>query len=364
MIRFFHRFDWILFVSVVLLLGLGLAALYPISQAGAQKPGDESHFWKQVFFCAVGLAAFFAFSVFDYRNLKNYSTALFLGGLVLLLMVLVFGKVIRGTTGWIGIGGFHLQPVEPFKVIAAIALAKYFSLHARSLNDWKHIFISFVPVVFSILLILKQPDLGSALVIVFLWVAVLLMSGVNKKHLLILLAVAVIISLAAWLFFLKDYQKERITTLFNPNADPLGAGYNVIQSTVAVGSGGFWGKGLGHGSQSQLNFLPEKHTDFIFAVISEELGFGGAIFVFLLAGTVIVRSIRIAKNSRDGFGKILAGGIASVFFVQSLINIGMNIGVMPVTGITLPFLSYGGSSLITMLAGMGILESIHKTSRR
>jgi rod shape determining protein RodA len=363
MIRFFYRFDWILLVSILLLLGLSLTILYPISWAGKSGAEEANHFWKQAVFAGIGLAVFFFFASIDYRNLKNCSKFLFFFGAALLVLVLAFGKVIRGTTGWIGFGGLHLQPVELFKIITIILLAKYFSLHSRSLGDYRYILFSFFPVALSVILILSQPDLGSAAVVVFLWAALLVISGASKKHLLVLFLIGILIGSIGWFFLLKDYQKERITMLFNPSLDPLGAGYNVIQSTVAVGSGGLWGKGLGHGSQSQLNFLPEKHTDFIFAVISEELGLGGALFVFLLLLAVMTRYIRIAKVSRDSFGKLLVGGMASMIFFQSLINIGMNIGVMPVAGIPLPFLSYGGSSLIVMMAGAGIVESVYRISR-
>ena len=215
----------------------------------------------------------------------------------------------------------------------------------------------------SIFLVIKQPDFGSAFVIFFLWISILVMSGVNRKHLLVLFSILLIVALLGWNFFLKGYQKERVTTLFSASSDPLGAGYNVLQSTVAVGSGGILGKGLGHGSQSQLNFLPEKHTDFIFAVVAEELGFGGAVFVLVLISVVLSRFIKIALNSRDNFGKLLVGGAASIVFVHSLINIGMNIGVMPVTGIPLPFLSYGGSSLVTLMAAAGMAESVCRINR-
>jgi len=363
MVKFLYRFDLILLVSVVLLLLLSLMVLYPISYSGEKNQAERSHFFKQIFFVISGALVLLFFSFIDYRSLKNHSALLFFIGFFILFLVLLFGKVVRGTTGWIGWGNFHIQPVEPFKIIAAVVLAKYFSLHSRSLGKYNHILISMVPVALSVFLIISQPDLGSALIIVFLWIVILALSGVSKKHLVILFVVGMLLSVIIWNFLLKDYQKERITTLFNPFSDPLGAGYNAIQSTVAVGSGGFWGKGLGHGSQSQLNFLPEKHTDFIFAVISEELGFGGALFVFALLLVVIIRLVRIALNSRDNFGKLLVGGIASVIFIQSLINIGMNIGAMPVTGIPLPFLSYGGSALITMMAGIGIAQSVNRTGR-
>ncbi|OGI27637.1 MAG: rod shape-determining protein RodA [Candidatus Moranbacteria bacterium RIFOXYB1_FULL_43_19] len=363
MIRSLYKFDWVLFSALVLLLFLSLAVLFPISYSGEKEIPDESHFLRQTIFAVIGLTVFFVFAFFDYRSLKNYSTVLYALGFLLLLLVLIFGKVVRGTTGWLGISGVHLQPVEPFKIVAAILLAKYFSLHSRSIGDYKHILVSLVPVAASIFLVIKQPDFGSAFVIFFLWISVLVMSGINKKHLFVLFLVILIFALLGWNFFLKGYQKERITTLFNPTSDPLGAGYNVIQSTVAVGSGGFLGKGLGHGSQSQLNFLPEKHTDFIFAVVAEELGFGGAAFVIVLLAVVISRLIKIALSSRDNFGKLLVGGTASVIFVHSFINIGMNIGVMPVTGIPLPFLSYGGSSLITLMAAAGMAESVCRINR-
>ncbi|HBB36901.1 MAG: hypothetical protein UX02_C0003G0105 [Candidatus Moranbacteria bacterium GW2011_GWC1_45_18] len=363
MIRSLYKFDWVLFSALVLLLGLSLAVLYPISYSGAKEIPDQSHFLRQSIFAIMGLAAFFVFAFFDYRSLKNYSTVLYVLGFLLLLAVLIFGKVVRGTTGWIGISGVHLQPVEPFKIIAAILLAKYFSLHLRSIGDYKHILISLAPVAISIFLVIKQPDFGSAFVIFFLWISILVMSGVNRKHLLVLFSILLIVALLGWNFFLKGYQKERVTTLFSASSDPLGAGYNVLQSTVAVGSGGILGKGLGHGSQSQLNFLPEKHTDFIFAVVAEELGFGGAVFVLVLISVVLSRFIKIALNSRDNFGKLLVGGAASIVFVHSLINIGMNIGVMPVTGIPLPFLSYGGSSLVTLMAAAGMAESVCRINR-
>lgn len=353
-------FDWILFVSAVLLIALSLAVLYPISYDGQNLNRDTDHFFRQVVYAVVGLFVFFAFSFFDFRNLKSFSTALFFVGVFLLFLVLIFGKVIRGTAGWVGFAGIHIQPVEPFKIIIAVILAKYFSFHARTIHESKHIFISMVPLAVSVLLILLQPDLGSAIIIVAVWASVLLASGVKKKHLIMLAVAGAILALFSWNFLLKDYQKDRIQTVFNPLSDPLGAGYNVIQSTVAIGSGGIWGKGLGHGSQSQLNFLPERHTDFIFAVIAEELGLGGALFVLILFAIILLRIIAIAQNSRSGFGKLLAGSFAMIFFSQVFINIGMNIGLVPVTGIPLPLLSYGGSSLFTTMAILGIVQNIHR----
>ena len=360
MLKGLLKLDWILITAAVLLLGLSLAVLYPISYGQQDTNLDASHFFRQLVFVFLGLAVFIFFVFSDYRLLRGYSTALYLAGALFLFLVLIFGKTVRGTTGWIGISGFNLQPVEIFKVIIAITLAKYFSMNSRSIREARHIFISAVPVIFATLLVLKQPDLGSALIMLVAWVGALIVSGTRKKYIFLLIIAGIVLSLFSWNYLLKDYQKERILALRDPFADPKGTGYNIIQSTVAVGSGGFWGKGLGHGSQSQLNFLPEKHTDFIFAVIAEELGVVGAVFVLALMATIVIRLLSIARNSRDNFGKILVSTFAVIILAQAVINIGMNIGVMPITGIPLPFLSYGGSSLISMIAVLGISQSVYR----
>lgn len=363
MIRSFFKLDWILIITAILLLGLSLAILYPISSLGGELNKEKDNFFRQVVFIGIGLVVFLIFAFSDYRNWRTASSYLFFLSVFSLFLVLLFGKTIRGTSGWLNLGFFNIQPVEPFKLIIVVVLAKYFSLNAKKIQNVKHVFSSFIPVLVSLAFILKQPDLGSALVILGIWVGVLLISGIKKHHLFILLVGLLIIFLAGWNFFLKDYQKERIHVLLNPAADPLGAGYNVIQSTVAVGSGGFWGKGLGHGSQSQLNFIPEKHTDFIFAVIAEELGFSGAMFVFVLLAILLIRLFAIARASRDNFGKIMVGGFAIIISLQAMINIGMNIGLVPVAGISLPLLSYGGSALISTLAMLGIAENVYLRNR-
>ncbi|MDP1845598.1 MAG: rod shape-determining protein RodA [Candidatus Moranbacteria bacterium] len=363
MIRIFFKLDWILITAIILLLILSLSVLYPISYGGETASKDRSNFFRQLIFAAIGIVVFFTLSFFDYRIIKGYSASLFVLGILLLAAVLILGKTIRGTVGWIGFPGFHLQPVELFKVILAIMLAKYLSVNSRTIKEFRHILITLIPVGLSTFLILKQPDLGSALVVVSIWLGLLIISGIKKRYLLILLVAGLAVSMIAWGFLLKDYQRDRINSLFNPSADPLGAGYNAIQSTVAVGSGGIWGKGLGHGSQSQLNFLPEKHTDFIFAVTAEEMGLGGVLFVLFLLSLIIIRLFGIAQKSQGNFGKLLVSGIAIMIFVQSVVNIGMNIGVVPITGIPLPLLSYGGSALITTLAALGIAQSVHRRSK-
>ena len=359
------RIDWILFAAALLLLGLGLAVLYPISHSANNFAGnDTSHFLRQAIFGVLGLALFFLFSFSDYRIFRSLSSILFLVGIFLLAAVLFFGKIVNGTSGWISLGFFNFQPVEIFKVVIAVVLAKYFSLNVKTVHEPRHVFISLVPVAAAVLLILIQPDLGSALVIAGAWAGVLLLSGVKKSVLAALVVAGILLSVFNWNFLLKDYQKQRIEVLVNPTMDPRGAGYNVLQSTVAVGSGGMWGKGLGHGSQSQLNFIPEKHTDFIFAVISEELGFVGVIFVLVLLMVVLLRLFVIARESRDNFGKLLVGAVSVIIFIQIIINIGMNIGIAPVAGIPLPLLSYGGSSLVATLAMLGIAQSVWRGSRQ
>jgi rod shape determining protein RodA len=364
MIKNFLRLDWILITAVILLVGLSLALLFPISYSGNETRGGEgSNFFRQMIFAFLGIIIFFVLSFTDYRIFRSISPALFLLGIFLLIAVVVFGKIIRGTSGWISLGFFNFQPVELFKLIIAVTLARYFSLNVRTIREPKHIFISSVPVLFSMALILAQPDLGSAIVILGTWMGVLLLSGTKKSYIAILIIAGLLLSVVGWQVFLKNYQKERLMVFLNPSSDPLGAGYNVLQSTVAVGSGGFWGKGLGHGSQSQLNFLPEKHTDFIFAVISEELGFVGASFALVLMLVVLARLFSISSRSRDNFGKLLVGAIAVIIFIQIMINIGMNIGIAPVAGIPLPLLSYGGSSLLTTFAMLGIAQSVFRESQ-
>ena len=342
--------------SVALLLAISLATIYSLFV------GDPNigllNFRKQLISVIAGLGLMFFFAFFDYRSMNFFSTKLYFGTIVALILVILFGTTIRGTTGWIGFGGFHIQPVEPAKIALIVFLASFFSKKKSQLSIIVRITVSVMLLFFPVFLIIKQPDLGSSLIIIASWAVMLSISGISKKNLLILCLIGCTIVGSSW-FFLRDYQKERLINFVNPYNDPRGSGYNVIQSIVAVGSGGMWGKGLGHGSQSQLNFLPEKHTDFIFAVITEELGFFGSTVIFVLFGVLFYRMKEIARLSGDNFGYLLATGIIIMIFAQALINIGMNIGVMPVTGVPLPLLSYGGSSLVVVLSAIGIVQSIH-----
>ena len=342
--------------AIFLLLAIGFLALYSLSFNGADL--DLTNFKKQLASSIIGLTALFFLAFYDYRAFNGNSTKLYFGVLILLLLVMLWGKTIRGTTGWIGVGSFHIQPVELAKLILIIFLASFITKKRSRLSIVARIITSIVLTFIPVFLILKQPDFGSAVIIVGVWAIMLLVSGINKKSIAVLSLIGIISAFSGW-FILKDYQKERLVNFINPYEDPRGSGYNVIQSIVAVGSGGMFGKGLGHGSQSQLNFLPERHTDFIFAVIAEELGFLGAGVVFSLFGIIFWRMKRIALSAKDNFGYLLSIGIVVMLFLQVLINSGMNIGVMPVTGVPLPFLSYGGSSLVIVLASVGIMQSIY-----
>jgi len=352
----FLKLDWVLTVVLIVLLVVGLITLYSIS---SNETGSQlNHFEKQLTSVAIGLFLMLFFAVYDYRVLIIYSTKLYFITLIILALLVVWGTTIRGTTGWIGFGPFHIQPVEMTKVIMIIFLASFLSKKKTHLSMVVRTIASIILVFIPVMLILKQPDFGSAAVIIGIWAGMLFVSGLNKKILVSLVLAGVMISATGW-FILKDYQKERLINFVNPEQDPRGSGYNVIQSIVAVGSGGLWGKGLGHGSQSQLNFLPEKHTDFIFAVFAEELGLAGSIVILALFGVLIYRIKEAARLARDNFGYLLAVGIGTMLFLQILVNVGMNIGVAPVAGVPLPFLSYGGSSMISVLVAIGIIQSIY-----
>ncbi|EKD58271.1 MAG: Rod shape-determining protein RodA [uncultured bacterium] len=358
MLSKFLKVDWVLLFSALLLLGIGLAVLYSISMASAAD-GSLSIFWRQLIFALIGMCAMLFFALTNYQSLKFQSTTVYFITLFILAAVLMFGKNVRGTAGWIGIGSFHVQPVEIAKLSMIIFLSSFISQKKMELGETGRLVASIILCGIMILLVIRQPDFGSAMVLVGIWIGMTLISGISAKKILIMLVATVVISVAGW-FHLEPYQKDRVMSFVKPgSADLKGAGYNVNQSMIAVGSGGMVGKGIGHGSQSQLNFLPEKHTDFIFASIAEELGLLGSLFVVGLFGIMFYRMRAIALNAPDNFGFLVTIGIMIMFFVQVWENIGMNIGIMPVTGIPLPLLSYGGSSLIVTMASIGILSSIN-----
>ncbi len=357
--RLWKSYDAWLGVAAILLLLIGVTVLYGMA-AGAVA---GSFFLKQVIYIFLGLGIVLVLTFSDYRHLQKYSTLIYFVTLAVLIFTLVFGQNIRGTSGWISFGFFQLQPVEIAKISLTIFLASFISQKKTDLDVWTRVFASAVLGGVMILLVLKQPDLGSSLVLFAIWGAIIVASGLRWHHMATLFGLGVALISVAW-FLLAPYQKDRLYNFFSPERDPLGTGYNVIQALVAVGSGGLTGKGLGSGSQAQLNFLPEKHTDFIYAVIAEELGLVGALAVIGLYALLLYRIYRIGERSQDNFGYLIALGIFMMFFVQITINLGMNMGLLPVTGLTAPLLSYGGSSLLSFFLALGLLGSIARQRGR
>lgn len=351
------KLDWVLNCSALLLLGIGLLAIYSISLSESDT-GGMSIFGRQIIFSIAGLVALVGLSLTDYRHFRSHSKSIYFAMLIVLILVLVIGSVVRGTTGWIPIGSFNLQPVELAKILLILSLASFITKSKGALSELSRIIASFSLAGAAIFLVLMQPDFGSSLVLVVISVVMMLLSGIEWKYLTGMFFLGIAIVVVGW-FMLADYQKDRLINFIDPNNDPQGSGYNVIQSVVAVGSGGAYGKGLGHGSQSQLNFLPESHTDFIYAVIVEEFGVLGSSVVLFLVLVIFYRMKKIAEISSDNFGYLIIVGSMGMFFAQVVVNIGMNIGIMPVTGIPLIFLSYGGSSLISSFLILGIINNIY-----
>lgn len=344
----------ILTITVLLVL-FGLAALYSFSLTGA---GDRSLLYRQAIIAALGFVAAFGLMRFDYRGLVAVHWLLYGLAIFLLVAVVLFGQTVRGTTGWFSFGFFQVQPVEFVKVLMAIVLAKFLSDRGHRIGEWATIAQSGLLMAGPIGLVLAQPDLGSAVVLVGMWFGVMVVMPVPRRKIALIVAAMMALAIISWLFFLRPYQQDRILDFLTPARDPLGTGYNVRQAVTAIGSGGWFGRGLGLGPQSQLNFLPERQTDFIFATVGEELGFVGAATLVALFGLLLWRIGRLASYARDTFGLVIAVALATMFFLHVMINIGMNLGIFPVTGLPLPFLSYGGSSLAACLIAIGLLESI------
>lgn len=353
--NFLQRFDWLLLSATTLILSMGMLALYSFSETAA----GNVYFGKQLLFACLGVGAMFFIGALDYRHIARFSTLLYFVTLGVLLLVLFIGEPVRGTVGWLSFAGFQVQPVEFAKLTLIVFLASFISKKSTELGEWTRLIASLFLVATMIVLVLKQPDLGSSLVLLFIWGSMILVSGIRLKHFIVLVLLGGALLGVGWTM-LADYQKARLETFMNPELDPRGAGYNVLQSMVAVGSGGFTGKGIGHGSQSQLNFLPEKHTDFIFAVLSEELGLIGGGLILFLYTLFLYRIERTAERAQDNVGYLIAVGVFALFFIQIVINLGMNMGLLPVTGLPAPFLSYGGSSLLASFMAVGLLLSIFR----
>lgn len=347
-------FDWVLVSSALLLSGISLLALYGISAAGFKEQGI---IWKQLSFVFLGILSMTFFARVDYHYLRSYSRPIYFVTILILIIVLFLGSTVNGSSGWLNFGIFNVQPVEFAKIALIVFLASFISSKKMILGEMVQLFVSMFLTLIIIILVMKQPDLGGAMVLLAIWLGMLLLSGINKKAFFIIFSIGILISSISW-FYLADYQKARIASFVNPELDIRGRGYNVFQAIVAVGSGGITGKGIGHGSQSQLNFLPESHNDFIFATITEELGFFGSMLILFLYAIMFYRLRNIATLAPDNFGYLVISGIMMMLFFQLLVNIGMNMGLVPVVGITLPFLSYGGSSILACFIAVGIALNI------
>jgi len=348
--------DWVMFLAVFGLVLLGVAAIYSVDLS--QEAVGFIHFKKQIAALVLGAAVFVFLVPSNYRLLQNYNLLLYIICLLLLIGVLILGETIRGATGWYTFGLMSFQPVEFVKIGLVIALSTYFSRRGKQPFGPRAFFESACITGIPVFLVLLQPDFGSAAILMGIWSFFLLYASIPWKYVLALLFVGVVVFFLSWQYFFADYQRARIMTFLDPSLDPLGQGYNVTQSIIAVGSGQWLGSGLGFGTQSQLKFLPESQTDFIFAVIAEELGFVGVSLVLCAFGLLFYRMFRMVSLAHDDFTVYLVLGVSSVFFLQFLVNIGMNLGLFPVTGVGLPFVSYGGSSLVVMLMLFAIVQSI------
>ncbi|MBI2097016.1 MAG: rod shape-determining protein RodA [Candidatus Sungbacteria bacterium] len=353
---FARRFDWLLAGAVLVLLIISLLTL-----AGLSSASPFPYFERQVIWALLGVVAFLLVSIFDYRILKNYGgllLTLYLVAVALLAGLLATGVRVRGVISWFHIGSFAVEPGELVKIILVMILAKYFSRRHVEIYRLRHLFISGIYAGLPVALVLLQPDLGTAMILAAVWVGTVVFSGIRPKHLAVFFLMALAVSILAWSFLLAPYQHNRIISFLNPWNDPRGTGYNAIQSMIAVGSGQVWGKGVGYGSQTHLNFLPEPATDFIFAAYAEEWGFIGTLFLFLVYGVLFWRLFRIGVRAGDNLARLTVLGINIIFFTHLVIHVGMNIGLLPITGITLPFVSYGGSAMLTAMVLAGLAESI------
>ncbi len=350
--------DWILLVAIIPICCAGLFTMNSFL-------GESISFQRQIIWISVGTLLFFVFSFIDFRFLKRTSVvvSLFALACTLLLSLFMAGKMVKGSQSWFDFGFFSFQPSDPIKIVIILILAKYFSRRHMEIANVRHILVSGFYAFVIFVLILLEPDFGSAMIIFLLWLGMVLVSGISKKHLLLVGLVGIISFGALWGYGFKDYQKNRIKNFLSPLNDIRGSGYNAYQSTIAVGSGQAWGKGVGYGTQSRLKFLPEYQTDFIFAAFAEEWGFMGVLLIFGLYSVVIWRILVNTLYGASNFEILFGAGLAIYFMAHFFINVGMNIGLLPVTGLVMPFMSYGGSHILTEFSALGILMGMRRYSR-
>jgi rod shape determining protein RodA len=352
--RNLHGLDWVLSFAVLSLCGVGLGMVYSATLGGALAPLAT----KQLLYFTLGMVGLALALTIDYHTLASLSYVFYAASLVLLLYLLFFGRAIANTKGWLELGPVNFQPAELTKLTTLLALSAFLSRHRSSSLTPANMGAILLIVGLPFVLIARQPDLGTAITFLPLVGVAAFLGGMRLRTILALVMIPFLTLPLFWNHYLKDYQKTRVLTFLDPARDPKGAGYQVLQSRIAVGSGGLTGKGFLEGTQGQLKFLPAQHTDFIFALLAEERGFVGSLVVLSLYFIVIYRCIAIARAARDLLGVYLAMGMAALFACQVLINIGVVLGLMPTTGVPLPLMSYGGSSLFTTLAGMGLVLNV------
>ena len=357
--RLAMNFDWSTLALSLAIVSLSIVLLYSVTSERLEGPSGMH--LKQLVWAVIGLVSMFAVLCIDYQTLCRHAYVLYGALLVSLVIVLLFGRVVNGSQRWLVLGPWHVQTSELAKPVLILVLARYFTEHTPAGTAS----LTFRDLLFPVLLaglpfvlIVKQPNLSTAMVLVVLLCVMALMIGLRGTTLITLLLLGVGVLPLAWTLVLKDYQRERLVTLLNPQPDLLGAGYHSWQSKIAIGSGGLWGKGLLAGTQSRLSFLPERHTDFIFAVLAEEVGFVGVVLLLCLFGCLLVHGFSIAYRSRDRLGALVATGVVTTLAVQIFLNIGMAIGLVPIIGLPLPLMSYGGSSLVITFLCLGLLMNV------
>ena len=350
--RLYFHIDWLLIGAVLMLCAVGLAMIY--SATG----GPTAVYWTQIYAVGLGIVGMVVCLSVDYRSLADKSHLIYLAMVLTLVGVLFFGEVRGGSRRWIDLGPFNLQPSEFAKAVVALMLAKMLGESRRGALTNNDLLIAGVLAAVPLLLIARQPDLGTAVTLLPILVVVAFVAGMPVRYLAVLALVAALAAPVAYRFGLQEYQRERITTFLDPAQDPRGAGYQQIQARITVGSGGIWGKGYRQGTQGQLRFLPVAHNDFIFSVLAEEQGFAGVVVVLGLYLFVILRSVEAARLAKDRLGAYLVLGVLASFTFQVVYNITMSAGLVPVKGLTLPLMSYGGSSMIATLAGFGLILNV------
>ena len=359
-VGYIRNFDYIMLLAALALVAFGVILIYSgsLPNYATSAAVIEEPVARQIIFAAIGLAAMFGISRVDYR-LAGYVAMFLYGGAILsLLFVLAAGEAIYGSRRWVELAGVQVQPSELTKLILIIVLAKYLTDRQERIRELPVFLSSLAIALLPAMLVFAEPDLGSAVILLTIWLAMVIIAGGRAAHVLGLVASGLIAAPFALIAVVSDYQRERIATFLNPGKDPLGSGFNTLQAEISIGSGRIFGKGLTHGTQTQLDYLRTQTTDYIFSVLGEELGFVGVVVLFALFIVLLMRSLQTASSARDPFGRLLATGICTYILFQVFINIGVNIRLLPVTGIPLPFISAGGSSLVTLFIAIGILQSV------